>query len=339
MPDTASAARQKKATRCSQTPEDEEATAKTEVDINKDLNMAIRTIFLFLLLFMHIGACGKNYETQQQEWLPFGTGIPVLLYHGLLEKADRTRIYDISIKEFRSHLAALKEAGYTTVGVQDLLDYFQQKRKIPKKSIMITFDDGRKDSFYLSDSILKEFGFQAVMFIIASMQDKQYPLYLTWEELNLMYHSGRWDIQAHGYQYHDLIQIDERGTRGNFASNLKWLTKEKRLETTEEYEQRLVNDLIKQKRIIENHIPGNKVIAFAYPFGDWGSSAENIDHTLAEAVNYIAVGQVFSMSFGTVVFQPEEYRIVTTPHLIMRFMDNERFSPEQLVQIIQNFQM
>jgi peptidoglycan/xylan/chitin deacetylase (PgdA/CDA1 family) len=292
----------------------------------------MRKIWAALLLLMCIpGWC----VDRQEQWLSYGMGVPVLLYHGILEQPDRTRIYEISVDSFRKHMGALKLAGYTTITTRDLLDFFQKKKRLPKKSVLITFDDGEKTSYYLTDAILKEMGFQAVMFVIPLMQENQYPAYLSWEELNQMHQSGRWDIQTHGYKYHNIIKIDAQGTTGNFASNLMWLKDQNRLETIEEYKKRLIDDLYKQKQIIESNVAGVKVIAFAYPFGDIGDSAENLDATLATAINITAVNTVFPLSFGTVYFEGEDYTLSTSPHLINRLIDGERYSAAQLIEFLQ----
>lgn len=287
-----------------------------------------------LLLLTAFFLCLSNAQAEER-MLPYGSGIPVLLYHGLLKEPDPSKIYSMSVEAFRDHLGALKIAGYTTVSLQDLLDYYRHKKQLPAKSVMITFDDGERSSFENADPILKEMGFRAAMFIIPLMQEKKYPLYLSWEELNAMHRSGRWDIGAHGYRYHNLIALDSEETKGNFASNLQWLKDKNRLETVEEFENRLSEDLILQKKTIESHIPGLEVIAFAYPFGDIGYSAENIDAALAQAINYMAVSKVFSLSFGTVTFDTEDYTVTTTPQLIVRLMDSERISPQALIRVLQ----
>lgn len=273
------------------------------------------------------------------ELLPFGQGIPMLLYHAILNKSDPSQIYAISIDAFKEHLRALKLAGYTTVNTRDLLAHFQRKKNLPKKSILISFDDGERSSYLMSDPILEEMGFQATMFIIPLMQEDQYSLYLSWEELNTMQKSGRWDIQAHGYKYHNLIAIDSAGAEGNFASNLMWLPDKKRLERISEYQERLRSDLIIQKKIIEKNIPGLQVIAFAYPYGDYGESSKNLDSHLTTAINATLVNASFPLSFGTVYFEIDEYTISSGAHLINRFMDSDRLSPDELIRALESFHL
>lgn len=300
----------------------------------------MRTIFLLVMCWAYLlnpfTMCFAAMEPSG-ELLPFGQGIPVLLYHSIIKKSDPTQIYAISMDAFKEHLRALKLAGYTTVNTRDLLDYFQQKKRLPKKSILITFDDGERSSYYMSDPVLKEMGFQATMFIIPLMQEDQFPLYLSWEELNMMHKSGHWDIQAHGYKYHNSIEIDDAGAKGNFASNLMWLKDKKRLESIAEYKERLRGDLVKQKQLIQNKIPGLQLIAFAYPYGDFGESSKNLDSHLSTAINVTLVNSLFPLSFGNVYFEIDQFTISTGPHLINRFMDSDRLSPAELIRVLESF--
>lgn len=257
-------------------------------------------------------------------------GIPILLYHGILKEEDPSQIYAISEKKFKEHMIALKQAGYTTINTYELLEHLQGHRLLPPRSIMITFDDGERTSYYNSDPILKELGFKAVMFTIPLMEEMEYLGYVSWDELRTMVHSGHWDVQAHGYKYHDLIPIDEREGRGNFASNLMWLSDQNRLERIDEYEKRLTQDLIKQKELLETQV-GNRIIAFAFPFGDRGDSSQNLDADLAMAINYISARKVFPLSFGTVYFESDQYQVSNSSQLIHRWMDNGSLGSQDFI--------
>lgn len=267
--------------------------------------------------------------------LPQGLGVPILLYHAITESDNSEELYTISKQRFRDHLGAMKLGGYQTIRIQDLYAYFYANKPLPEKSVMITFDQATKENYSLSDPILEELGFQAVMFVTTLMPNEQLSSYLSWEELREMLETDRWDIQANGFHYHNLIQIDKAGKQGGFGSNLQWLKNQDRLETIEEFKQRLLADLEQQKNDIETNIPGTQVIAFAYPFGDWGGGSLNLDPALAIAINYQAVNMQFSLSFSKIVFDIEQYRVTTTPHLIARFLDHGLFSPLEILQLLQ----
>lgn len=45
------------------------------------------------------------------------------MYHGLLKETKRTGAYVVTPETFEKDLQYLKEKGYTTIVMQDLLDY------------------------------------------------------------------------------------------------------------------------------------------------------------------------------------------------------------------------
>ena len=200
--------------------------------------------------------------------------IPVLVYHGITKNNDGI---NISADRFREHMFALKKAGYTAITIQDFYDFIQQKKDLPPKSFLLTFDDGRKDSFYEADPILQVLNYHAVMFVITKYSLSNTPdnYYLTREELKLMQSSGRWDIQAHTQNGHDIYSISSNGKEGHFFTNRIWLSDKNRLESEEEYTRRITTDFRGAKEDIEKNL-GIQSISFAFPFGDYGQNITNV---------------------------------------------------------------
>ncbi|MCM2304723.1 MAG: hypothetical protein NDJ72_08475, partial [Elusimicrobia bacterium] len=108
--------------------------------------------------------------------------------------------------------------------------------------------------------------------------------------------TGRWDMQAHGTQAHDPMTLDGFGRRGHFLPNRKWLAAEGRLETLSEYRVRIEDDFVRAKRGVEAMVPGHRVTAFAFPFGDYG---QNDQSNTAESagLNQALVKQNFDLAF------------------------------------------
>ncbi|MDP1688557.1 MAG: polysaccharide deacetylase family protein [bacterium] len=208
--------------------------------------------------------------------------IPVLLYHGIVPASDR---FSMTPEAFKNQMFALKRAGYETVKIEDFYDFINGTKDLPDKSFLLTFDDGRKDSYLEADPILRVLGYKAVMFAVTSNSlpenSKVSNYYLNRAELQTMINSGRWEIESHGKQesHNDkinsgFVQISATEEKGNFLSNLMWLPDEDRLETLTEYEVRLQDELAGSKKIFQD-ILGISVIAFAYPFDDFGQQSVN----------------------------------------------------------------
>lgn len=206
--------------------------------------------------------------------------VPVLLYHGESEAGN------MPWSVFVAHMRALHDAGWRTLTLAQLRDFLKEGKAVPDKSFMLTFDDGRVDTYYPADPVLADLGFTAVMFVITgfSLHDggPAPSFYLDTAELRRMQESGRWELQSHGDQDHrwyavqsttDLSQA-ARTVQGHFMSNKFWSQADGRFETDAEYEARLRNDLETSKRGLEETF-GRPVYAYAFPFNDYGQDSEN----------------------------------------------------------------
>ncbi|MDF2460816.1 MAG: putative xylanase/chitin deacetilase, partial [Candidatus Saccharibacteria bacterium] len=150
------------------------------------------------------------------------TSVPVLVYHGLV--AGKSSGEDTSIQDFSAQMLALKQAGYRTISMQEYYDFIYNGKSVPEKSFMLTFDDGRKDSYYASQPLLEAFGYRATMFVITqkSLSGLSSVYYLSESELKSMQKSGHWDIQAHTRNGHEELNIDPTNKAPFFANKL-WL--------------------------------------------------------------------------------------------------------------------
>lgn len=201
--------------------------------------------------------------------------IAVINYHRIISTGSVTDDYSITYDEFKNHMLTLKKAGYETVNMAEIEEFLNGERQLPPKSFVLTFDDGIKDTYYMADNMLKELNYEAVMFVVTSQSvEKDGPYYLNKKELIKMHKSGRWDIQSHSHDGHDRVRISKEGDLGPYLTNLIWLEKEERLETSEEYEARIMNDLSKSRFLLEGLLD-KEIIGFALPFGDFGQRITN----------------------------------------------------------------
>lgn len=90
--------------------------------------------------------------------------VPVLMYHHVTPEGGAI---NVSPDNFRDQLRWLKKNNYHSISSQELADHIKGK-PAPKKSILITFDDGYLDNYVYAWPILREFGFKATIFIVTS---------------------------------------------------------------------------------------------------------------------------------------------------------------------------
>jgi peptidoglycan/xylan/chitin deacetylase (PgdA/CDA1 family) len=91
--------------------------------------------------------------------------IPTIAYHQVSSNNK------ITPQIFEEQMHYLYENGFKTVSLDEFYFYIaggKDKRRIEKKKILITFDDGFADNFIHAYPILKRYGFCAVVFLITS---------------------------------------------------------------------------------------------------------------------------------------------------------------------------
>lgn len=217
--------------------------------------------------------------------------VPVLLYHGILTTSDGV---NITANTLWDQLYALKQAGYYTITLQQFEDYLNGKTVLAGKPFLLTFDDGRNDSFYNGDPIIHALGYNAVMFDISGRIDHS-SFSLDSADLLSMQYSGRWDIESHTRNGHDAgYPIGPNGKGGDFFSNLLWIASSSRLETPEEYQTRVTDDVAGVKSDLQKLLD-KPVTAFAYPFGDFGQESQNYPNATNALLNIMS--QYYDVTF------------------------------------------
>lgn len=137
--------------------------------------------------------------------------LPVLMYHSILKDEARANDYVLSPATLAGDLDYLKQHGYETVTTEQLVDYVDGQGGMPKKPVLITFDDGFYNNYLYAYPLLKERGMCAVISPIGDQtamytengQENAYWSYLSMERLIEMQESGVFEIGNHSYQMHD----------------------------------------------------------------------------------------------------------------------------------------
>ena len=182
--------------------------------------------------------------------------LPILMYHFLTENV-RNR-WAITPENFEADLIYLKENGYETVFMSEVIDYVYKGKRLPEKPIVLTFDDGDSSVHRIAFPLLQKYEMKAVVAIIGkptdeysmeSRTDIEYYPNITWKQVKEMHESGWIEIQNHSYDSH----------HGNG-------TKKKKGESFENYRERLSQDLNKLQSRIKEEI-GVNPNTFVYPFG------------------------------------------------------------------------
>lgn len=184
------------------------------------------------LTFISGSAAAMNIDENQK-------GIPVLMYHSIGYVKDNGLV--MTPEKFRIQIKYIKDNGYKTLTLDELHALFKENKPIPKKSVIITLDDGYSDNYKYAYPILKEYGAKATIFVITKTIDKN-TNYLNSKQIKELQANGI-DIESHTVGHEELIN----------------LTYEKQLKTLKESKLELENLLNKSVNYI------------AYPYGKYNN--------------------------------------------------------------------
>lgn len=151
-------------------------------------------------------------------------GVPVMLFHQVHEKSN------VKPKELESYFNYLSKNNYRTFTLKEIDRLYKAKQKLPKKSVVLTFDDGYYDNYNIVFPLLKKYNLKAIFFVntlfvgerydrtpaVYEMADQvnadlihnyfkslptQSDQYFSWEEMREMELSGLVDIQCHSHRH------------------------------------------------------------------------------------------------------------------------------------------
>jgi peptidoglycan/xylan/chitin deacetylase (PgdA/CDA1 family) len=111
----------------------------------------------------------------QLHWLlPEVKGIPVLMYHRIWP-GQRDGL-TITPEDLRAQWTFLRDEGYACLTMERFLKVVRGAEKAPKRSFVLTFDDGYRNNLTYVYPLLKEFGWEATVFVIAGTITGDYEL-------------------------------------------------------------------------------------------------------------------------------------------------------------------
>src|SRR5690606_17603133 len=94
------------------------------------------------------------------------------------------------VEAFRTHLAYLRDNGFTVLRMEDVIKALQDGSPLPERSAVLTFDDAYVSVHDAALPVLREFGYPFTVFITAGLVGSNNRLYATWEQLRALADAG-----------------------------------------------------------------------------------------------------------------------------------------------------
>jgi peptidoglycan/xylan/chitin deacetylase (PgdA/CDA1 family) len=172
--------------------------------------------------------------------------IPILAYHSI---DDSGSVISITPERFRRQMQFLAEASFNVISLKDVVKHIMEKRLVPEKSLAITFDDGFSNVYGEAYPVLKEYGFNATVFLVPGFCGRD----------------NNWNGQSAGIPVMDLLdwdQVKEMAGGGiDFGAHTMNHPDLSELAPDQAYK-----EIAESKSEIQKHI-GKNVCFFAYPYG------------------------------------------------------------------------
>ncbi len=181
--------------------------------------------------------------------------VPVLMYHRVVDRPPTDSKFNLYVTQagLERQLLSLKRRGFEAVTFHDL-----SSRKLPRKPVFLTFDDGYEDHHRYLFPLLRKHGMKAVVYILGDRShtfnfwdtpkgEPEVPL-LSPGQIREMAESGLVEFGAHSLNHARLTELNAQGKELEIAGS---------------------------KKALEDFL-GQPVVSFAYPYGSLDEESKKI---------------------------------------------------------------
>lgn len=182
----------------------------------KNIRKVVRSIMeeaiLILLLITVVRALFtfdtyEPYDEAKVEMAPpdEDTGFIALSYFGVDRNETRTLV---STERLKEHINALSKTGYVTITQQDILDYYRDGKDLPKKSLFLMFEDGRRDTAIFAQKITEDYNYISTIMTYASKFEEKDAKFLMPDDLQDLEKGSFCELGTNGYRLEYINAFD-----------------------------------------------------------------------------------------------------------------------------------
>ena len=182
-------------------------------------------------------------------WVSKSHTTPILMYH-IVSPEEEKGPNIVMPESFRYQMSFIKKRGFKVLSFDDYVRMRGHDRKIARRNILISFDDGHASLYDYVFPVLKKYGFPAIIYMPSGMVGEEG--YLTREQIKEMTDSGLITFGSHTRNHVYLPDLSLEEQR---------------------------NEIMQSKAELEAML-GKDVVHFSYPFGGF---SEEIKSMLKEA--------------------------------------------------------
>lgn len=145
--------------------------------------------------------------------------VPIVGYHRVGE-AKGDHVPTVSAQAFEQQMAYLARHRYTVLDLPEVAQRVQAGQPIPRKSVVITFDDGYEETATVAGPILHRHGFRATVFVTPS--EVGLPGFMTWPQVKEIASNGL-TIGSHTMHHTYLPMVSHEKAQQELAESKRTL--------------------------------------------------------------------------------------------------------------------
>ena len=175
-------------------------------------------------------------------WIVPHYTVPIITYHSIGYQNDAL---SVTPENLDRQLAYLKDNHYNVISLDALVEGIKSNKKF-EKTVVITFDDGRKDNYQYAYPVLKRYNFPVTIFLAANLINNKAD-FLTWDEVRAMMKDNiSFEAHTKNHVHLDFVKSDEE----------------------------LWDEIAGAKKMIEDNIK-TPVYYFSYPYGAFNDKVQS----------------------------------------------------------------
>lgn len=211
----------------------------------------------------------------------YSGSVPVLCYHGIVTFAVTASAAHLDVPRplFFETMLALKIGGFHAITLRQYVAWYDAWREgrsypLPSKPILLTFDDGRDDSYRVADRLLRRYGFHAVELAVPGWVKSHPGFSLQWSTMRAMDRSGTWTVQEHFGYGHESVPYVRYGTTGGRLGYLEWIgnVRHGHLESLSRFLATFHANMEWGEAQLRRQLPDYEPLAMAVPSSDEGQN-------------------------------------------------------------------
>ncbi|MFW6147476.1 MAG: poly-beta-1,6-N-acetyl-D-glucosamine N-deacetylase PgaB [Thermodesulfobacteriota bacterium] len=194
----------------------------------------------------------------------------VLCYHNVPIKVKPDNSYGVSQNIFIEQMEYLRTHGYQPISLDDIAKARKNKKALPDKPVLLTFDDAYISYYTFVFPVLETFGYPSVLAVVGAWIDNPpdtlaEPL-MNWDQIRDVAQSDLVEIASHTYDLHKGIRYNPQGNIAPAVNVFAFDPAKEAYEREDDYRARIESDFIMQNRLFQDKL-GVIPRAIVWPYG------------------------------------------------------------------------